>query len=88
MSEKINVFTYAKQIRNQGEPWKDAVSRASQELRSRGITHVHKSKSPCAEYGADTCTGDCHWIKQSKSYTTKSGKKASRNTHCAKKPAK
>uniref|UniRef100_A0A6C0BKN5 Uncharacterized protein n=1 Tax=viral metagenome TaxID=1070528 RepID=A0A6C0BKN5_9ZZZZ len=79
--KKVNVFTHAKEIRLAGETWKDAVSRATQELYGhpakaaaprRHIAYRGKTKSECSGLAQDACNDPCHWIASKK-----------RTPHCA-----
>ena len=92
-AKKPNLFTVAKEIRMEGEAWKDAVSRASVQLFGHPAKAAKprvqkkfsgKTKSECFGLEQDGCDVPCGWVKESK-VNKKTGKTA--KAHCAMKRA-
>jgi len=87
----VNLFTYAKSIRVEGEDWKACIKRASAEVKAKGLVlcrpvakgprkqrkFAGKTKSECYGLVEADCQVPCGWVKAT---TTKAGKV--RKAHC------
>ena len=90
MSTRPNVFTEAKKLydaagRPQGQgQWANFVQQATQNLRAQfgAPKNVGKPKSQCNGKQEEVCLPPCHWVKQSKVFTTKAGKQLQRKAYC------
>jgi len=88
MTDCVNLFQYAKGIREVGEPWKECVKRAHADIKSKGIqlckppgrkadpNKKPRTKSACAGVLQEDCNPPCKWIGE---YATTKGK---RKAHC------
>ena len=71
-TKKPNIFTYAKEIRETGEPWQEAVSRATEQLyghKSKPRTqHAFRGRTKSECYGLEmsSCNEPCHWVAPKK----------------------